>query len=84
MNGAHLNALSARILWTGHGMNEMKLCEGKFRLDMKKRFFSERVVGHWSRLPKEAVMAPGLSVFKEHLVVQFSFRKYCRVGGWTL
>ncbi|KAK4827052.1 hypothetical protein QYF61_013236 [Mycteria americana] len=47
--------------------NGMKLHQGKFRLDIRKRFFTKRVVGHWNRLPKEAVLAPSLSEFKEHL-----------------
>ena len=43
------------------------LHEGKFRLDIRKRFFTERVVSPWNRLPREAVMTPSLSEFKEPL-----------------
>ncbi|KAK4816509.1 hypothetical protein QYF61_017609 [Mycteria americana] len=56
--------------------NGMKL-KGKFRLGIRKRLFTERVVGHWNRLPREAVTAPSLSGFKVWmtlLVIWFSFR----------
>ena len=45
----------------------MKLRQGKFRWDIRKRFFTARVVGHWSRLPRGVVTAPSLLEFKEHL-----------------
>ncbi|KFQ89816.1 hypothetical protein N337_07850, partial [Phoenicopterus ruber ruber] len=47
--------------------NGMKLHQGKFRLDIRKRFFTEMVVGHWNMVPSEVVTAPSLSEFKEHL-----------------
>ncbi|KFO63813.1 hypothetical protein N302_06052, partial [Corvus brachyrhynchos] len=47
--------------------NGFKLTEGRFRLDIKKKFIPVRVVRHWHRLPREAVAAPSLEVFKARL-----------------
>ena len=41
--------------------------QGKFRLDIRKRFFTKRVAAHWNRLPRDAVTAPSLSEFKKRL-----------------
>ena len=38
-----------------------------FRLNIKKRFFIKRVVGHWNRLPREVAMALSLPEFKKCL-----------------
>ena len=48
--------------------NSLKIKERRFRLDIRKKSFTVRVVRHWNRLPTYVVDAPSLEIFG---------------GGWT-
>lgn len=59
----------------------MKLHEGKFSLDIRNRSFTEKVVSHRNRVPREMVTASDLSelrsIWPKLLVIGSSFRQSC-------
>jgi len=52
---------------TVSGEMVLKWKKGMFRLDIRKKFFTMRMVRHWNRLSREAVDAPFLEAFKARL-----------------
>jgi len=65
----------------------LKLRERRFWLDIRKKFFTVRVVKPWPRLPREAVDARSLAVFKARLDRVLSTLVWWKVsllmaGGW--
>ncbi|KFQ26745.1 hypothetical protein N332_09797, partial [Mesitornis unicolor] len=44
--------------------NGFELKEGRFRLDIRKKSFTMRMVRHWNRLLQDVVDTPSLEVLK--------------------
>ena len=64
--GVGLFSQAARERTRGKGL---KLRQGRFRLATRKNVFTERVIKHWKRLPREVVESPSLEVSRRRVDV---------------
>ena len=71
--------LFTRMYSDRRSRSSYKLKEGRFRLGIRKKFFTVRVVKHWPRLPREAVAAPSLAVLKARVDGALS-----NLGWWKM
>jgi len=63
----HGENIFSRVYCDSTRNNGFKLRRGRFRVDIRKKFFTVRAVKHWNRLLREVVEAPSLEMFKARL-----------------
>lgn len=51
------------------GLEEVMLCQRKFRLDIRKNFFKQRIVEYLNRMPREGAESPSLESFKRNVAM---------------
>lgn len=58
------DGLSSQVASDKTRGNGLRLCQGRFGLDIRRFFFTESIVQHWNRLSREMVESPSLEVCK--------------------
>lgn len=57
----------SRVMSNRTTLNGLKM--GRLRLDMKKKFFTGKVVKHWNKLPKDMVTTSTLEILRKRVDV---------------
>jgi len=43
--------------------------QGRFRLDVRRNFFTKRFIKHWNRMPSEVIESPSMKVCERRVDV---------------
>lgn len=62
----------------------MKLSQGRFKLDIRWKFLSQKVFEHWNRLPRQVITAATLTELKKRLDNALRYGVLCRPRSCTL
>jgi len=60
----------------GRRGHEKKLFNKRFRLDVRKYVFSNRVVDRWNQLPEKCIKCSTVNTFKKHISIELEPESY--------
>jgi len=62
-----MGPIGKRLVAIRQGVMVLNLKENRFRLDIRRTFFTTRVVKHWNKVPREVVDVTSPETFKVRL-----------------